>query len=223
MSHLCNRCVHEFLILAHTWFALGLPSKTGCDRLWGFRTARPLVLEDAAARQVCKMRRRGGPARRWWPATRWRSATEHRQGRGSRSSPLPAVRRSRRRMTMMTMMTGWRSAPASAPRPISVPRQPPRALLAVQPFLRRGRQCPCPRRGHPPILLSSLPMRKRQRSWRRKPRPFPRKSPLSLRVHRQGPLSGRLLEGTWRRGLSLPSCCHPRVHSGPSYDLGLDP
>jgi hypothetical protein len=29
---LCNRCVREFLILAHTWFAFDLPSKTGCDR-----------------------------------------------------------------------------------------------------------------------------------------------------------------------------------------------
>jgi hypothetical protein len=29
--HLCNCCVREFLILAHTWFAFGLPSKTGCD------------------------------------------------------------------------------------------------------------------------------------------------------------------------------------------------
>jgi hypothetical protein len=28
---LCNRCVHEFLILTRTWFAFGLPSKTGCD------------------------------------------------------------------------------------------------------------------------------------------------------------------------------------------------
>jgi hypothetical protein len=27
MSHLCNRCVREFLILARTWFTLGLPSK----------------------------------------------------------------------------------------------------------------------------------------------------------------------------------------------------
>jgi hypothetical protein len=27
MSHLCNRCVREFLILARTWFAFGLPSK----------------------------------------------------------------------------------------------------------------------------------------------------------------------------------------------------
>jgi hypothetical protein len=28
---LCNHCVREFLILARTWFAFGLPSKTGCD------------------------------------------------------------------------------------------------------------------------------------------------------------------------------------------------
>jgi hypothetical protein len=28
---LCNRCVREFLILARTCFAFGLPSKTGCD------------------------------------------------------------------------------------------------------------------------------------------------------------------------------------------------
>jgi hypothetical protein len=31
---LCNRCVREFLILARTWFAFGLPSKTGCGN-WG--------------------------------------------------------------------------------------------------------------------------------------------------------------------------------------------
>jgi hypothetical protein len=31
MSHLCNRCVCELLILARTWFSFGLPSKTGCD------------------------------------------------------------------------------------------------------------------------------------------------------------------------------------------------
>jgi hypothetical protein len=29
MSHLCNRCVREFLILARTCFAFGLPSKPG--------------------------------------------------------------------------------------------------------------------------------------------------------------------------------------------------
>jgi hypothetical protein len=28
---LCNCCVYEFLILARTWFAFGLPSKIGCD------------------------------------------------------------------------------------------------------------------------------------------------------------------------------------------------
>jgi hypothetical protein len=31
MSHLCNRGVRELLILTRTWFAFGLPSKTGCD------------------------------------------------------------------------------------------------------------------------------------------------------------------------------------------------
>jgi hypothetical protein len=32
MSHLCNRCVRELLILARTWFTFGLPSKIGCDK-----------------------------------------------------------------------------------------------------------------------------------------------------------------------------------------------
>jgi hypothetical protein len=32
-AQLCNHCVHEFLILAHTWFAFGLPPKTGCDKI----------------------------------------------------------------------------------------------------------------------------------------------------------------------------------------------
>jgi hypothetical protein len=32
---LCNRYVREFLILTRTWFAFGLPSKTGCDRKSG--------------------------------------------------------------------------------------------------------------------------------------------------------------------------------------------
>jgi hypothetical protein len=32
MSHLCNRYVREFLILACTWFAFGLPSKPGVTR-----------------------------------------------------------------------------------------------------------------------------------------------------------------------------------------------
>jgi hypothetical protein len=31
VSHLCNHCVREFLILALTWFSFDLPSKTGCD------------------------------------------------------------------------------------------------------------------------------------------------------------------------------------------------
>jgi hypothetical protein len=35
MSHLCNRCVREFLILARTWFAFGLTCKTECDNARG--------------------------------------------------------------------------------------------------------------------------------------------------------------------------------------------
>ena len=35
---LCNRCVREFLILARTWSAFGLPSKIRCDTA----AARPL-------------------------------------------------------------------------------------------------------------------------------------------------------------------------------------
>jgi hypothetical protein len=33
MSMLCNCCVRELLILARTWFAFGLPSKTECDNM----------------------------------------------------------------------------------------------------------------------------------------------------------------------------------------------
>jgi hypothetical protein len=33
MSHLCNRCVRELLILARTWFAFGLPSKPGVTKI----------------------------------------------------------------------------------------------------------------------------------------------------------------------------------------------
>jgi hypothetical protein len=32
MSHLCNRCVRELLILARTWFAFGLPLKPGVTK-----------------------------------------------------------------------------------------------------------------------------------------------------------------------------------------------
>jgi hypothetical protein len=52
MSHLCNRHVREFLILARTWFALGLPSKTGCD--------------NGAGDYPVYARRRSGGVRRPW-------------------------------------------------------------------------------------------------------------------------------------------------------------
>jgi hypothetical protein len=38
---LCNCCVRELLILARTWFAFGLPSKTGCDTAPGLQRGRP--------------------------------------------------------------------------------------------------------------------------------------------------------------------------------------
>jgi hypothetical protein len=45
MSMLCNCCVRELLILARTWFAFGLPSKTGCDRsLISKAATRPSIL-----------------------------------------------------------------------------------------------------------------------------------------------------------------------------------
>jgi hypothetical protein len=41
---LCNCCVRELLILARTWFAFGLPSKTGCDTI--------LALNASAIRSI---------------------------------------------------------------------------------------------------------------------------------------------------------------------------
>jgi hypothetical protein len=152
--------------------------------------------------------------------TRWRSTAERRQGRGSSSSLLPALRR--RRMTT-TMIRGWRSVTASASRSGLGPCQPRRALLAVQPLPCRGRHRPCPGRGRQPSLPPSLPRRKRQRSWRGKLLPFPWKPSSSLRVRRRGPLSSHPLVGTWRRGRSLPPCRRPRAHSGPSYCSVLGP
>jgi hypothetical protein len=45
MSHLCNRCVREFLILARTWFAFGLPSKTRCDSIADLEYALSIQVE----------------------------------------------------------------------------------------------------------------------------------------------------------------------------------
>jgi hypothetical protein len=44
---LCNCYVRELLILARTWFAFGLPSKTGCDsssRAYGLVAGHDLPL-----------------------------------------------------------------------------------------------------------------------------------------------------------------------------------
>jgi hypothetical protein len=43
---LCNRRVREFLILARTWFAFGLPTKTGCDNAL-VKTVDTLLLRPA--------------------------------------------------------------------------------------------------------------------------------------------------------------------------------
>jgi hypothetical protein len=47
MSMLCNCCVRELLILARTWFAFGLPSKTECDTWARQRSAGGTGLSDA--------------------------------------------------------------------------------------------------------------------------------------------------------------------------------
>jgi hypothetical protein len=44
---LCNCCVRELLILARTWFAFGLPSKTGCDTTPPGDPSRPLASPGA--------------------------------------------------------------------------------------------------------------------------------------------------------------------------------
>jgi hypothetical protein len=49
-SHLCNRHVREFLILARTWFAFGLPSKTGCDIDHPCNLVQPDALTPAGCR-----------------------------------------------------------------------------------------------------------------------------------------------------------------------------
>jgi hypothetical protein len=63
MSMLCNCCVRELLILARTWFAFGLPSKTGCDRFGPPRTHVAVCFPSGAgpARSVCS------PPCRWRP------------------------------------------------------------------------------------------------------------------------------------------------------------
>jgi hypothetical protein len=43
MSMLCNCCVRELLILARTWFAFGLASKTRCDTPAAFSNGYILV------------------------------------------------------------------------------------------------------------------------------------------------------------------------------------
>jgi hypothetical protein len=59
---LCNHCVREFLILACTWFAFGLTSKTGCDS--SFRCChRPHRRRHRCCRRCPPRRRRRSPSR----------------------------------------------------------------------------------------------------------------------------------------------------------------
>jgi hypothetical protein len=167
-----------------------------------------------------KTKRRGRPAIRWWPATRWRSTTERRRGRGSSSSPLPGVRRRRRRMTMMT---GWRFAQASAPRPGSVPRQPPQALLAAQPFLCRGNIVPV--RGAGIRRAYSHPYRGRRGRCHGRGSHAPSRG--SRRCPCRCAFGVPLAVARWMEygggACHSPTCCHPRVRIGPRYLLALGP
>jgi hypothetical protein len=66
MSMLCNCCVRELLILARTWFAFGLPSKTGCDirrrplscSVGGEGWISPVILLPLAQRDRRRLERR---------------------------------------------------------------------------------------------------------------------------------------------------------------------
>jgi uncharacterized coiled-coil protein SlyX len=52
MSHLCNRCVRELLILTRTWFAFGLPSKPGVTELARDRKDYKKDLQKVYAREL---------------------------------------------------------------------------------------------------------------------------------------------------------------------------
>jgi hypothetical protein len=67
MSMLCNCCVRELLILARTWFAFGLPSKTGCDSYSLQRWS------DDRSTATSHPRRSGNTLRPHWSAARARA------------------------------------------------------------------------------------------------------------------------------------------------------
>jgi hypothetical protein len=60
---LCNRGVREFLILTRTWFAFGLPSKTGCDKMAvGLVLVKALrIILDTHLQWTCSLARRMKP------------------------------------------------------------------------------------------------------------------------------------------------------------------
>jgi hypothetical protein len=100
-----NRCVHEFLILTRTWFAFGLPSKTGCDTLQS-RGPRVRLWCTSWGLKACEPRRNSSTLRiamRWgkmrWG---WSSITASRAPNTTKSSmeapadnPTKEIRRTR--------------------------------------------------------------------------------------------------------------------------------
>jgi hypothetical protein len=79
---LCNCCVREFLILARTWFAFGLPFKTECDSGRGERRGDGVA--STHRRQGLMLRRAGRHAKipNVTTATRRAKMRSSRGGRG---------------------------------------------------------------------------------------------------------------------------------------------
>jgi hypothetical protein len=55
MSHLCNRCVREFLIRARTWFAFGLPSKPGVTAHFTIRRRPRALMECGQPTKILRL------------------------------------------------------------------------------------------------------------------------------------------------------------------------
>src|SRR5688572_16772769 len=74
MSMLCNCCVRELLILARTWFAFGLPSKTGCDTRHDGRPDRGVGLGGLPHGSSCRLGPRLGASCAEASQPAWRAA-----------------------------------------------------------------------------------------------------------------------------------------------------
>jgi hypothetical protein len=106
MSMLCNCCVRELLILARTWFAFVLPSKTGCDRSvpLGRRAVTKSRQGRTAPLSQVRGRRPASPSRACWrrsSAWGWRVAGKRRSSSSQtqgRSLTCPPLGRRHRRL-----------------------------------------------------------------------------------------------------------------------------